>query len=73
LGLTPRNKLPDSVTILKLNAEAFPSSANVYDGLGEAYMKNGNKELAIENYKKSLELDPKNSNAAGMLKKLTTQ
>jgi hypothetical protein len=28
------------------------------------------KELAIANYKKSLELDPKNKNAVEMLKKL---
>ena len=28
------------------------------------------KDLAIQNYKKSLELNPKNSNAVEMLKKL---
>ena len=64
------NKLPDAIEILKLNVEAFPSSSNVYDSLAEAFMKNGNKELAIENYKKSLELNPKNANAADMLRKL---
>jgi CubicO group peptidase (beta-lactamase class C family) len=64
------NKTQDAIEILKLNVEAFPSSWNVYDGLGEAFMKNGNKELAIENYRKSLELNPGNSNAAEMLKKL---
>ena len=64
------NKTQDAIELLKLNVEAFPSSWNVYDGLGEAFMKNGNKELAIENYGKSLELNPKNSNAADMLKKL---
>lgn len=64
------NKTQDAIEILKLNAEAFPSSWNVYDSLGEAFMKNGNRELAIENYRKSLELNPKNSNAEDMLKKL---
>ena len=48
----------------------FPQSSNVYDSLGEAYMLNGGKELAIKNYEKSLELDPKNTNAVDMLKKL---
>ena len=67
------NKTPDAIEILKLNVEAFPSSWNVYDGLGEAFMKNGNKELAIQNYKKSLELNPKNSNAEEMLKKLAAK
>jgi tetratricopeptide (TPR) repeat protein len=71
--LLGENKTQDAIEILKLNGEAFPSSWNVYDGLGEAFMKNGNKELAIENYKKSLELNPQNSNAEDMLKKLTRQ
>jgi imidazolonepropionase-like amidohydrolase len=62
----------DAIKILKLNAEMFPQSANVYDSLGEAYMNDGNKELAIENYEKSLQLFPGNSNAAGKLKQLKT-
>ena len=40
------------------------------DSLGEAYMKAGEKELAIQNYEKSLQLDPKNLNAVEMLRKL---
>ncbi|HBB95025.1 MAG TPA: serine hydrolase [Blastocatellia bacterium] len=71
--LLGKNQTQDAIEILKLNVEEFPLSWNVYDGLGEAFMKNGNKELAIENYKKSLELNPKNSNAQAMLKKLTGQ
>ena len=50
----------------------YPKSANVYDSLGEAYMKAGRKELAIQNYEMSLELDPKNQNAIDTLKKLKT-
>jgi len=34
------------------------------------FMKAGKKDLAIENYKKSLEKNPKNTNAKEMLKKL---
>ncbi|HLX11570.1 MAG TPA: serine hydrolase [Bacteroidota bacterium] len=60
----------DAIPVLKLNAKLFPASWNVYDGLGEAYMKNGNRDLAIQNYKKSLELNPKNMNAVQMLKKM---
>jgi cytochrome c-type biogenesis protein CcmH/NrfG len=48
----------------------YPQSGNVYDSLGEAYMKAGQKELAIQNYEKSLQLEPKNENAIEMLKKL---
>ncbi|MBE0664219.1 MAG: serine hydrolase [Candidatus Aminicenantes bacterium] len=64
------NRIDDAVELFKLNVEEYPDSANVYDSLGEAYMSKGNKELAIKNYKKSLVLDPKNTNAAEMLQKL---
>jgi len=50
--------------------QEYPESGNVYDSLGEAYMKAGQKELAIQNYEKSLQLDPKNQNAVEMLKRL---
>ena len=72
LGYTLRrqNKLPEAIAIFKVNVELYPNSWNVYDSLGEAYMANGDKELAITNYKKSLELNPKNSGGVQMLKKL---
>ena len=49
---------------------AYPDSFNVYDSLAEAYMKNKQNDLAIENFKKSLQLNPKNENALKMLEKL---
>lgn len=63
-------KFKEAVRILQLNVEAYPRSSNVYDSLGEAYMDEGNKPLAIANYRKSLELNPKNKNAAMWLQKL---
>lgn len=68
--LLGQQKLAEAVAIFKVNVELYPQSANVYDSLGEAYMMSGNKELAIVNYKKSLELNPNNSSAMTMLKKL---
>jgi CubicO group peptidase (beta-lactamase class C family) len=69
--LVQANKLAEAVEIFKLNVEMFPQSANAYDSLGEGYMRHGNKELAIANYKKSLELNPKNTNATTKLASLT--
>src|SRR6185503_16297797 len=71
-GFLRAKKLPEAIAYFKLNVEFYPKSSNVYDSLGEAYMAQGEKELAIQNYKKSLELDPKNNNAVEMLKKLGT-
>lgn len=66
-------KVREAIEIFKLNAETYPRSANVYDSLGEAYMVNGDRELAVRNYRRALELNPQNANAAEMLKKLRTQ
>lgn len=68
--LMRQKKLTEAIEIFKLNVEFYPNEWNVYDSLGEAYMNNGDKELAIANYKKSLELNPGNEGGAQMLKKL---
>lgn len=72
-SLLQAGKIKEAIEIFKLNVAAFPSSGNVYDSLGEAYMKAGNKELAIENYKKSIEIDPTNINGAKILEKLKSK
>jgi Flp pilus assembly protein TadD len=63
-------KLSAAIEIFKLNVEFYPRSFNVYDSLGAAYMENGDKELATKNYRKSIELNPKNAGGIEMLKKL---
>jgi uncharacterized membrane protein len=63
-------KFTEAIRILQLNVEGYPKSGNVYDSLGEAYMDDGNKPLAIANYQKSLEVNPKNRGAVVMLQKL---
>ena len=68
--LLGNNKIQDAIEIFKLNIEIHPNYANGYDSLGEAYMKSGDNELAIQNYQKSLELDPGNNNAKQMLEVL---
>jgi len=63
-------KLEDAIAIFELGIRLYPLYSNAYDSLGEAYMKNEQKELAIKNYEKSLELNPDNENARKMLNKL---
>lgn len=64
------NRPREAAKVLQLNTEFFPSSANAWDSLGEAYMLAGENELAIEHYKKSLALNPENEHAKKMLKTL---
>jgi CubicO group peptidase (beta-lactamase class C family) len=59
-----------ALAVLKLGAELFPTSGNAFDSLAEAYDVNGDRPHAIENYRRSLQLDPKNTNAARRLKTL---
>jgi tetratricopeptide (TPR) repeat protein len=63
-------KFNDAIRIFQLNVEAYPQSGNVYDSLGEAYMDAGNKPLAIANYQRSLQFNPRNGGAVKMLQKL---
>ncbi|MCK5028381.1 MAG: hypothetical protein KAR57_02015 [Bacteroidales bacterium] len=63
-------KFSDAIQIFTLNVNLFPKSSNVYDSRAEAYMLNGETELAIENYQKSLQINPENTNAINMLEKL---
>ena len=64
------DELDKAIEVFTLNTELFPDNANAWDSLGEAYMNKGNKDLAIKNYKKCLELEPNNQNAKKMLEKL---
>ncbi len=64
------DRIEEAAAIFKLNVEAFPKSSNVYDSYGEVLMKQGKNDLAIENYKRSVDLNPGNQNAIDMLQKL---
>ena len=59
-----------ALEIFKLNVSFFPASANTYDSLADAYEGLGNRDLAVENYKRSLALNPQNQNAVDRLKAL---
>src|SRR5579864_1126265 len=60
----------EAIRIFQLNLEAYPQAANAYDSLAEGFMDAGDKQRAITNYQRSLQLNPKNANAAAWLKKL---
>jgi hypothetical protein len=64
------DEIDNAIAVFRFNVERYPDNGNVYDSLAEAYVINGDIDLAIENYKKSLELDSENTHAAEMLKKL---
>ena len=65
-----QKKYDIAILIFKINTELYPSSANTFDSLGEAYMVKGDTLNAIKYYNKSLELNPNNNNAKEMIDKM---
>jgi dienelactone hydrolase len=51
------------VEILKLATVLYPESWNAYDSLADGFEQHGDKPNAIQNYQRSLQLNPDNANA----------
>jgi tetratricopeptide (TPR) repeat protein len=60
----------EAIEIFKLNVEMYPQAFNTYDSLGEAYLAAGDRDNAIKNYKRSVELNPQNTNGVNALKRI---
>lgn len=59
--LMGQGKIKQALEYFQYNVKTFPNSANVYDSLGEGYETNNQFKLALENYKKAVELGERNS------------
>ena len=62
----------DAVAVFRLNLTLHPQSANAFDSMAEGYEALGEKSLALENFKQSLQRNPKNDYAAKHIKELQT-
>ena len=67
--LLQAKKNNEAMEIFNLNVEAYPKIAAVYNSLGDAYREAGNKEFAVKNYARALELNPGNR---GLVDKIKT-
>ncbi|MEZ4797147.1 MAG: thioredoxin family protein [Flavobacteriaceae bacterium] len=63
-------KYDEAIYIFDLNTKLFPYKENVYDSLGEAFFETKNYSLALKNYQKVLDLNPKHENAKIMIEKI---
>lgn len=68
--LLQSDKAKEALFVFKLNVEAFPNSFIPYDSYGEQLLALGDTTNAIFNYKKSVELNPRNRGAVNVLKDL---
>jgi tetratricopeptide (TPR) repeat protein len=69
-GQLSRGNTEQAIAIFRRCAGFFPDSWNAHDSLGEAYERNGDRDLAVESYRRSLELNPGNGNAREKLEQL---
>lgn len=69
-SMLAQGRIDDAIEIFKLNVEMYPKSFNPYDSLGEAYAAKGDKERALENYRKSYALNAENKNALSAIARL---
>lgn len=67
------NNIDAAIEIFKQNIKNHPESWNAYDSIGEAYLKKGERHLAIVNYEKSISLNPNNEDAKKILEKLNNE
>lgn len=68
--LLQENKVEPALFVFEKTVLLYPDSWNAWDSLGEAAATAGRKARAIECYRKSLELNPKNKNGQAMLERL---
>ena len=66
-------QVAQAVALFGYAAQRWPDSWNAFDSLGEAYELAGDRERAIANYQRSLDLSPSNGNAVEHLRKLRQQ
>jgi tetratricopeptide (TPR) repeat protein len=70
VSLMEKGRHDDAVRIYQLNVQQNPNSSFAYSSLADAYAAAGNKDLAIQNYEKAVQLDPRNREADQKLKAL---
>ncbi|WP_111682694.1 serine hydrolase [Winogradskyella tangerina] len=62
--------LKTALAIFEFNVAKNPNASNPYDSLGEVQLAMGDTIQAVNNYKKSYKLDPNNTNAIDVLKRI---
>jgi tetratricopeptide (TPR) repeat protein len=68
--LIGENALPEAIDLLKFEVQTYPDTSSGHATLADAYMKSGQKQLAIDNYRKALAINPDNEDAKEKLKEL---
>ncbi|MEM9362151.1 MAG: serine hydrolase [Bacteroidota bacterium] len=66
------DKKEEAIKMFVLATSEFPDNANLFDSLAEGYFSNEQYDSSLQYYKKSLELNPENTNAQKMIEKINS-
>jgi tetratricopeptide (TPR) repeat protein len=66
-----KDNFDDAIEVFKINVALYPETSNVYDSLGEAYLRKKDTLNAEINFKKALSINPENRSAKRFLTKIT--
>jgi predicted TPR repeat methyltransferase len=69
-GYSSEKDAPILFAIMKKIAEYFPDSSTARELSAQVYWTAGKKDVALSQFKRALELDPENRNAAKMIRLL---
>jgi C-terminal processing protease CtpA/Prc len=64
------NNVTEAIAIFGLIIYEFPNSANAYDSMGEAFLQAKDSVKSLENYEKSLSMNPDNFYAEDVIEKI---
>jgi tetratricopeptide (TPR) repeat protein len=65
--LLNRGLTEEAIKVYQLQVTAYPGSWSAHAALGDAYLEQGSRGLAVESYRKSLDLNPENDAARAVV------
>jgi len=68
--LQQQKQVEGAVMLFEFNVELHPASWNAYDSLAEAWYEKGEKQKALELYRKSLTLNPNSENGKKFIERI---
>ncbi|MCZ6755376.1 MAG: serine hydrolase [Gemmatimonadetes bacterium] len=60
----------EATIVFQMNVAQYPAESNTHDSLGEAYFTAGDYPRALENYRRSVRLNPANGNGVMMIERV---
>ncbi|MEO7992469.1 MAG: alpha/beta hydrolase-fold protein [Chryseolinea sp.] len=65
--------IDNAISMLEILGKAYPSSTSIFISQGDAYLKKGEKQKAINSFQKAVSLDPNATDVNKKLKELQSQ